>query len=490
MPSLQKKIYTLNDLNTLPDPSDQGERIHIRRRGKRSTRKIIILVLVVLLFAVVQVTAPSKQSNENNNDNLSIFEQLKRFLSGERRQLKGTTEDRVNFLVLGMGGAGHEGPNLTDTNILVSYQPSTQKIALLSIPRDLAVYIPKYGFQKINSVNAWAESEKEDSGGEMTRLIVSELFNVEIPYFVRIDFSFFRQVIDEIGGVVVDVERSFTDTKYPAPDFAFQTITFEKGRQHMSGETALMYIRSRHGCCGEDGDFARARRQQRLLQGLKEQMMDAQIWQQPQQIIKLYNNYRQHVLTNLKVWEMFEILALLKQAQNRSLVQLTLANSKEVQLETIIGAEGSFMLQPKDGDYKKLVNVATNMFHMPDDVTLTNTPSLALTTLDEEEEKTPSIMVLNGTSINGLAGKTSQMLKEKGFHITQIGNAPVRTYEINYIYDTAQGKYPKTLKALTQELDATASSEIPEWLLYQLNSPDGDILNEQIDFVIVIGANG
>ena len=94
-----------------------------------------------------------------------IFKRLGYVFFGPDTSLAGAKDDRVNILLLGMGGIGHEGPFLTDTIMIVSMKPTTNQIALISIPRDLGVEMPNHGWQKINQANSYGETEKTGWGG-------------------------------------------------------------------------------------------------------------------------------------------------------------------------------------------------------------------------------------------------------------------------------------------------------------------------------------
>ena len=159
-------------------------------------------------------------------------------------ELEGQKNDQINVLLLGMGGPGHDGPYLTDTIMIASIRPSENKVALISIPRDLGVKIANYGTQKINHANHFGEMEKENWGAAFATEVISETFDIDIPYYIRVDFKAFEEIIDEVGGVRVSVDRSFVDYMYPAPNDLYQTISFTAGPQTMDGQTALTFVRS------------------------------------------------------------------------------------------------------------------------------------------------------------------------------------------------------------------------------------------------------
>ena len=180
--------------------------------------------------------------------------------------LKGELDDRINFLLLGQGGVGHEGPYLTDTIIFASLKPSTKELAMFSIPRDFYVKIPKNGWARINSANSIGETTDYDGGGSAyTAKIIEDVFDQPVHYWLRVDFDAFQKIIDDLGGVNVCVDHSFTDEYYPDENFGYEPVEFEEGCQKMNGDTALKFSRSRHGTNGEGSDFARSARQQKII---------------------------------------------------------------------------------------------------------------------------------------------------------------------------------------------------------------------------------
>lgn len=194
-----------------------------------------------------------------------------------------TVDNKVNILVMGVGGGTHEGPDLTDSMMVIHYDFTTNVISTIGIPRDVWSDTLKY---KINTAYTIGESIKKGGGLKLAKAEIGAVVGVPIEYGAVISFDTFRELIDKVGGVEVNVERSFTDHEYPVdgkendlcggdPDYKcrYETITFNKGTQHMDGMTALKYTRSRHAEGVEGSDFARSRRQQLVVAGLKEKLI-------------------------------------------------------------------------------------------------------------------------------------------------------------------------------------------------------------------------
>ncbi len=184
--------------------------------------------------------------------------------------------ERLNVLLLGID-TREESPvtQNTDTIIVLSIEPTERTAAMLSIPRDTLVEIPGIGMDKVNSAYAYAQDPKK--GPELARQTVEKLLGVPIHSYAIIDFTAFRQTIESVGGVLVDVPRPLRDEAYPTADFGVERFEFRAGPQFMDGEDALRYARSRH----DSNDFTRARRQQLVLFALRDRFALAGLFRLP-----------------------------------------------------------------------------------------------------------------------------------------------------------------------------------------------------------------
>ncbi|MEK9152409.1 MAG: LCP family protein, partial [Patescibacteria group bacterium] len=287
--------------------------------GRTYGSQIIILIVFFASFAFGRMTLSMSPSSFDEFDNIPILSQMRHLIGSPDRKLGGEAANRINILLLGMGGEGHEGPNLTDTIILASINPTTRQAALLSVPRDMLVPVDGQGWRKINAANAFGELAAPGRGGDATRAILEQIFGMDIPYYVRLDFDGFRDIVDSVDGIDVYVERNFTDTTYPAANFATQAVSFKEGWQHMDGDTALKFTRSRHGSNGEGTDFARAKRQQKVITALKENLLSFETLKNPARVSTILASLRAHVATNLQIGEILR-LAKIGSAMDRSAI--------------------------------------------------------------------------------------------------------------------------------------------------------------------------
>lgn len=184
----------------------------------------------------------------------------------------------TNLAILGVGGEGHEGGDLTDTIFLVSLRHQDFAVRLLAIPRDVWIDPLKI---KINAAYYYGKQQNIEDGLSLAREAMSQTLGIPIHYVAIIDFSGFIKLVDVVGGVDVVVARTFDDYKYPIPgqenaepeSARYEHLHFNAGPAHFDGTTALKYARSRHALGEEGTDFARSARQQQIITALKDKIL-------------------------------------------------------------------------------------------------------------------------------------------------------------------------------------------------------------------------
>lgn len=175
-------------------------------------------------------------------------------------------KDPINLLLIGIDYRnGDEEPARSDSIIVMRVDPATKAVSMMSLPRDLLVTIPGYGDDKINAAFAVGEDARPGGGPPLLAETISYNLNIQINYFVTVDFSGFRKIIDTLGGITIDVDAPVKDDQYPSEDFGLTRVYFPAGLQSMDGERALRYARTRHG----DNDIARSERQQQVLMAMR-----------------------------------------------------------------------------------------------------------------------------------------------------------------------------------------------------------------------------
>ncbi len=467
----------LIDQNLSPQAEVDQEKIkEIKKsKSKRWPFRFLIFFIALAIFFSTNIIF-SQNSLITNLGRLSFWEGMARLVVGKDKILKGEILDRTNFLILGMGGAQHEGPYLTDTIILASLRPSTQELALLSIPRDLYVPIPDYGWQKINFANALGVARKKD-GGELASKVVGNILDLPIHYWVRADFQIFKDVIDELGGIEIEVETSFVDHEFPGPNFTYRTISFNKGWQTMDGETALRFVRSRHGSNGENSDFARARRQQKVLFAIKEKIEQENILTQPQKIYSFYQALEGNLSSNLDLSQSIRLAKIISQIQLENIKTQVIEDGPNGLLKSEITLQGAFVLTPKSGDFKELAQMAKEMLDLPGEKLWSQTAIAS--------EQKIKIIILNGTHVPGLASQTSQELEKIGITTLETGNAPQKDYSTTTIFQLNPSSSLNQIQKIQQALNQS--------LIYPKSELDQEIRDlfslQSADFLIILGEN-
>ena len=205
------------------------------------------------------------------------------------------TLPRTNLLILGLDRRPDQGTVVrSDTTVLATVYPPGPRIALLSIPRDLYVEIPGYGPSRINAAHFWGENECAGCGPGLAVQTVAQNFGVPVHGYVRVDFDGFRAIVDGVGGIDVVVEERIVDDAYPTADYGTMRIEIPAGPQHMDGETALRYARSRHS----SSDFD----QQQILTALARRLLEPEVWPR---LPVIYRVVMEDVDTNLMPRDMW-----------------------------------------------------------------------------------------------------------------------------------------------------------------------------------------
>lgn len=455
------------------------------------------LSLGAILFVAAGAFASTKIAQTTATEpeaagGLSLFSSLRRLVSAPEKALNGEDADRINVLLLGIGGEGHAGPELTDTIILGSYKPSTNDVGMISVPRDLTVNIPGYGYRKINAVNAYAEQDAAGTGMAASAATIETILGQKVDYTIKVDFGGFEDIINDVGGVDVYVDQSFTDTTYPLDDADgnVQTVSFTQGWAHMTGATALQFARSRHGDNGEGSDFARAARQQKVLLALKDRALSLNVLLNPAKLNSIISTVRANVSTDMSIWEMMRLAAYVPNIDRKTLVSKVLDTGSGSPLYSTT-INGAYVILPRNEDWSDLKLIAKNIFTdapvaISQEAALPNTPTSA---------DGVSVEIQNGTPTAGLAARTAELLQSSGFTVALVSNAAERDYQRTMIFDYTNGKKAEELASLKKYLDADVVMTPQGYLSSDAVVPDslgsapaptaGDV-----DFLIIIGQNG
>lgn len=441
-----------------------------RRRRRRSLRKTIGISITILLL--IPLIAGSLLAGKGyfkfkkvfGGDSGNSALALQRDIAPEK--LKGEGDGRVNIVVFGKGGPTHEGGDLTDTILIASLDPLQKDAALISIPRDLYVKTDM-GSMKINAVYSLSKqsaarkgakpADAEKAGIAASEKVLQQVLGIPLHYYAMVDFTAFRNAIDTVGGIDIDVKTAVYD-----PTFAWEygALNVKVGKQHFDGLRALLYARSRHTSLR--GDFDRSERQREIIVALKDKVLSAGTFANPVKMSSLLDAFGNHVQTDLTINEVSRLYSIGKEVGSDKISSIGLADPPNNYLVTD-NINGLSVVVPREGLYSYTAinnyirNAVKDGFLKNDNAT---------------------IAIYNGTTTAGLATKKANELKSFGYNVTIIADAPTKNYTQTTLIDlTKTKKYTK--RYLEQRLAVTAGTVLP----------DPKIQPAAADFVIILGQN-
>lgn len=466
---------------------EQPKNIAEKKKKKRLSIKFFSYLAIFMVIGFVLFS--NKVISTDNSDSffyrIPFFGHIKQLVESSDKTLKGEENGRINMLLLGMGGKKHAGGYLTDTIILASLKMPEKKVSLLSIPRDLSIPVENGQWTKVNNINAFAEVKEKGSGGIAVSQALSDLLEIPIDYYVRVDFEGFVNIVDRLGGLEVDVENTLNDYRYPVPgeednedyEKRFEHLHIEKGLQKMDGELALKYARSRHALGKEGSDFARAARQQKIITAAKDKLLSTNYLLKPQVLTGVINETKEHLKTNLKIWEIIKLWKNFKDIEKKDIKTKVLDNGPNGLLYNTINDQGAYVLLPKNGDFEEIKYLVHNIFkEAPEEKKV------------EVSVEDASLEIRNGTWINGLANREAMDLEKYGFEVVRIGNSSRKNFKKSIIYDLSFGEKLKSLKILKEKTGASVSLEVPQWLRQDIEKDVEEEKAPEIpDFILIIG---
>jgi LCP family protein required for cell wall assembly len=295
------------------------------------------------------------------------------------------TPTRESVLILGSDARPDElargETGRTDTLLLLVADRSTPRLAMISVPRDLWVSIPGYGDERVNAAY-------EFGGSQTAKQTLSNVIAQRVDRFALIGLQGVRDVVDAVGGVDITVPQAIHDDTYPTDDYGYQTVDIPAGRQHMDGDTALKYARTRH----QDSDFGRIGRQQQVLAALRAAMLNPLNWPRLPAVVAAVSR---SIKTDLSPLDGIAIgAAILRNPgePDRLVIDTTLVTP-------VTGDDGAALLQAKPELKPAVARFLGGA-------------------------SSASIEVLNGAGVSGLAARTADRLVQAGFVIADVGDAP------------------------------------------------------------------
>lgn len=362
--------------------------------------------------------------------------------------------ERVNMIILGKWWYENDAPDLTDSIIFMSYdntkEPSETTATMVSIPRDLYITDDILGDMRINALYA---SLKARFGHEIAinKLMekVSEIVGKPVNQYIVVDFKWFRDFVDRVDGITVDVPERLYDSAYPDSNWGYTSFLVEKWEQVFDGETALKYVRSRHST----SDFDRSRRQQIVIRSIKNKLVSEWYLKNPKKIENLFLSIKESIDTSMNMSQIIQVASWMHDFDSE--YQLFTYNLNDTCVDSLSYCDpGGFLYSPDreitngkavlipNGSYQgNLSNydVIQKFIHLH-----LSYPRFA--------QQTREIHVFNATRTPGIAYTFAMKLKAYGFNVPDVGavgNADLASVDKSFLYyDASLPSDDETLQAL------------------------------------------
>jgi polyisoprenyl-teichoic acid--peptidoglycan teichoic acid transferase len=330
------------------DNRNSSQRMRRRKRKKKPFRRLLRFVLVLtILFFVSAVAYGGFLAYKVKTAADDSYQELNREKSDLRETIVELGEDPVNILLMGIesykGSPGH-----SDALILLTINPKTKETSMLSIPRDTRTYLPVIDRKdKIGHSYAYGKNGQKE---EATIEAVEELLDVPIDYYVRTNFDGFQEVVDEVGGITVDVPFTFSQLSIEG-----YTVYFKEGQMELNGIEALTYAQMRKK--DKRGDFGRQERQQQVIEAIADEALSIKSFAKAGNIIDTLGD---NVQTNITLREMFAFKNFYKDLTGDNIKRYNLMGEDQYIDDIYYYVPYEDSLQEISDELKRILNIEDN----------------------------------------------------------------------------------------------------------------------------------
>lgn len=357
-----------------------------------------------------------------------------------------TNNETINFLLIGSDRRPTGTSHRTDTLLIAIVWHKEGQVSLISIPRDLWIYIPTVGMQRINTAYQSGESSGYPGGGMgLLKDTVLQNLGIRIDHTAMVEFDGFRRIVDTLGGIEVPVACAFTDWRLIDPSYDpnnennWWLYTVGPGQVHMDGDLALWYARSRL----RSSDFDRGRRQQEVIRTIFDKALKTDTFSK---IPQLYGDFASTVITDLGLGDMLRMAPYAVNFTNAN-IRSYYIRPPYVQGWTTPG--GASVLLPQEEPLMQMLVEANTL-----------SPFAVV-------RKTITVEVQNGASFDTLESLAASRLNYAGYQTT-IGTAEHRGYANSAIVDFTPGQDPAQQQTIINVLGLYSANIIS---LPDANSP-------------------
>ena len=407
---------------------------------------IIILIAAIGTYAFAQYYSFTRSIAVNHQGSSSTI--LANNGNADIGSLKQAGDGRFNLLLLGVGGAGHDGAYLTDTIKVLSLDTVNKKLTITSVPRDLYVSVPGYSKSKINAAfpdAAGINGQDPAAGGALAKKVVGNVLGTTISNFAMVDFSAAKDLVNSLGGIDVTVPTTLSDPLFPCPDpsTAYCPFYIAAGQHHMDGTTALNYSRSRE----TTSDFDRAARQTIVLKAIKDKALTAGVLANPIKVSNLVSILGNHVKTDMSTSDMLTFINLIKDIPSDQIVNYVLSTDPDQGLLTSI-------TDPTAGYIEYPVLGMSNFSAIQEWYQKNDQDPFLL-------KETPTVSVIgDGTATQAQLAKVVTALNAYGYQAA-LGTQTAPSYATTTVFDSTKSKKPVSHAYLGSYFGVTVKGTSP-----------------------------
>ncbi len=481
----QQPREVVPQLNDRPAPSLIGASLPTNNYSRRPIKKhhskwrspkrifaTSALALAVLVIGFGIWFSSSLLYSVNKVFHGNVFSDANALINGTSLKESG---GRINILLAGdsVGDPNHGGATLADSIMVLSFNPQTKTGFILSVPRDLWVYIPSMGHQKINATNDVTNFSQPGypSGGmgQLEQVLKTDL-GIPIDYYALIDYAAFKDAVNAVGGISIDIQSPDPRGIYDA----YTHLKLPNGWVSLNGQQALDLARARgDGAAGDvsyglpNSDFSRTQHQRQMLVALFKKATSVGVLSNPLKITSLFNAFSSNINTDMSIGD---VIALEKVSSGVDLTKLqsvtySYGGANALLTNYTDPVSGQEALIPKLG----LDNFAQLQQYYQQ-----------LTSSNPVVQEAPTVTLLNASSVSGLAGKEKMILDNEGFSVTSIADASAE-YPSTLIVDNTNGQKPAASAALQKAIKGTVVTSAT-------GSKEADeAANYSSDYVVVMG---
>ncbi|HXN78927.1 MAG TPA: LCP family protein [Candidatus Dormibacteraeota bacterium] len=447
-------------------PRARRSRYHVSYRLTRSVPAAIMVALLLVVLVAATLTYKrfddfiTATTGHHINPIGEVVQAVEPAQGSIAYKLK--HGQQVNILLLGMGGYENDAPYLTDSIMAVTIDPTTDRVMLASIPRDLVVRMDLQTPGRIwtNKINAAYEVPYTNiiccvasqytgrtGGGYAAEHEVGKVTGLTFDKYIAVDFVAFRDMVNALGGVDVCLATNLDDYSYPNYHNGYMPIHFKAGCQHLNGEQALEIARSRHAeQPQQSSDFGRARRQQDIMQSIKKKATTVNGFAKAPQLL---DALQKNINTDMSLSDMKAIYDWGKNLPDSSIIRIALTAPSGAAQGNLLDSYNCGMgpnvsqLCADDQTFNMIHKYISSIFIDPKTL----------------GEKAPVQVVNGANNFAGLDQRVTSMLDPTGLQVAD----PVahRASSSTLILDYSGGQFPLTTRWLQNYFGATVVAATP-----------------------------